>query len=70
MTTPALAHYTAQADHANDLAKLKRAQARIADLEEALQDVLRIATGIRHTISLGKSQLERIDRAAALIKAA
>lgn len=64
-----LAHYQREAAHAAELADLQRAKARIAELEAALQDVLRIATAIRYTVSLGKSQLERIDSAAAVLTA-
>lgn len=56
MTTPAHTHYTAQA--------------RIAELEKTLGDVLRIAKAVRYTAGLGKQQMERIDRAEAVLNAA
>lgn len=39
-------------------------------LLESLQDVIRICKAMRYTVGLGKNQLERIERAEAVIKKA
>lgn len=40
------------------------------DMLRSLKDIVRICEAIRYTVGLGKGQLDRIDRAKAIIKRA